>query len=348
MLKKKLMTGSILLALILMVVSPVMAAPLQLDGAGASFPYPIYSKWFDIYLDVDPDVQINYQSIGSGAGIRQILAKTVDFGASDSPMTDEELAEAEGEILHIPMVIGSTAVVYNMPGISSGLKLTGDLLADIYLGKVTQWNDPKIAELNPDLNLPKLAITVIRRSDGSGTTFTFSDYLSSVSEEWAEKIGTGKALRWPVGLGGKGNEGVAGLVKQLPGAIGYVEQAYADQNNLSQAAMQNKAGNFVLPSLKGASLAAAGVDMPADYRVSIVNADGEESYPIATFTWLLVYKDAVDEVRGRKLAKFIWWAIHDGGSYAEELHYAPLPDAVVEMLEGTLKELNYNGEPFLK
>lgn len=348
MFKKKLLSVSMMVALVLILAVPAMAAPLQLDGAGASFPYPIYSKWFDEYLKVDPSVQINYQSIGSGAGIRQILAKTVDFGASDSPMTDAELAEADGEILHIPMVIGSTAVVYNIPGISSGLKLTGELLADIYLGKVTMWNDGRIAQLNPDLKLPKLPIVVVRRSDGSGTTFTFSDYLSSVSSEWAEKVGTGKVLKWPVGLGGKGNEGVAGLVRQLPGAIGYVEQAYAEQNNLSQAAMRNKSGNFVLPSLKGASLAAAGVEMPADYRVSIVNADGEEAYPIATFTWLLVYKDAVDEVKGRKLAEFIWWAIHDGGSYAEALHYAPLPEAVVMTLEDTLKELNYNGTPFLK
>lgn len=325
------------------------AGNLQLNGAGASFPYPIYSKWFDEYRKVDPTVQINYQSIGSGGGVRQILERTVDFGASDGPMTDEELAKAQREILHIPTVIGAVSVVYNVPGVkTSGLKLDGATLADIFLGKITKWNDPRITSQNPGLSLPNTPITVVHRSDGSGTTFIFSDYLSAVSSTWKEKVGAGKSLNWPVGLGAKGNEGVAGLVRQLPGSIGYVEQAYAEQNGLAQAALKNKAGYYVLPSPKAASLAAAGVHIPDDYRVSIVNADGKEAYPIASFTWLLVYKNAYDEGKGKKLAEFLWWAIHDGQKYAADLHYAPLPDAVVKKLEGTLKTLNYNGKPFLK
>lgn len=330
-------------------VGPVLAATLQLNGAGASFPYPIYSKWFDEYRRVDPGVQINYQSIGSGGGIRQIIARTVDFGASDVPMSDEDLAKAEREILHIPTVIGAVSVIYNIPGIKeSGLKLTGEVLVDIFLGKITKWNDPRIQELNPDLTLPNVAIAVAHRSDGSGTTFIFSDYLSSVSNTWKKTVGTGKSLRWPVGIGAKGNEGVAGLVRQLPGAIGYVEQAYAEQNGLAQAALKNKAGYFVLPSLEGASLAAAGVEIPADYRVSIVNADGKDAYPIASFTWLLVYKNAYDQEKGKKLVEFLWWALHEGQKFAPQLHYAPLPDVVVSMLEETLQTLNYNGEPLLK
>ncbi len=338
---------SLALMLLAMNLGVTQAASLQLDGAGASFPYPIYSKWFDAYRQVDPSVQINYQSIGSGGGIRQISGQTVDFGATDAPMSDTAMSELERPILHIPTVIGSVSIVYNIPGIPSGLKLTGDILADIYLGTITHWNHERITAINPDTSLPGLAIAVARRSDGSGTTFTFSDYLSTVNQNWNDTVGTGSALRWPVGLGARGNEGVAGLVRQLPGAIGYAEQAYAEQNNLAQAALLNKAGYFVLPSLHGASLAAAGIEMPDDYRVSIVNADGSEAYPIATFTWLLVYENAYDEQKGEKLAQFLWWAIHEGAEMARELQYAPLPLPVVEKLVVTLKKLHYNGRPLL-
>lgn len=322
------------------------AQQLQLTGAGASFPYPIYSKWFDEYHKLT-GVQINYQSIGSGGGVRQTLARTVDFGATDAPMTDEELAQADSTIVHIPTVIGAISVVYNIPGVPSGLKLTPDVLVDIFLGDITRWNDARIQELNPELRLPNLAIAVARRADASGTTFTFSDYLSTVSEKWESTVGRGRSLNWPTGLGARGNEGVAGLVRQLPGAIGYVEQAYAEQNNLAQVALRNKDGNFVMPSLDGASLTAAGVDMPADYRVSIVDGAGPDAYPIATFTWLLVYEEAFDYETGKALADFLWWAIHDGQKLAPELDYAPLPDAVVKMLEETLLGMTYNGEPLL-
>lgn len=338
----------VLATLILLVANTgVFAQPVQLTGAGASFPYPIYSKWFDEYYQLT-GVQINYQSIGSGGGVRQTLARTVDFGATDAPMTDEELAQADRPIVHIPTVIGAVSIVYNVPGVpESGLKLTGDIVADIFLGEITHWNDPRIQEINPDLNLPKIAIAVARRADASGTTFTFSDYLSSVSQKWAQRIGKGRSLNWPTGLGARGNEGVAGLVRQLPGAIGYVEQAYAEQNNLAQVALQNKDGYFVLPSLEGASLTAAGVDMPADYRVSIVNGSGKDAYPIATFTWLLVYEEAFDYEQGKALAEFLNWAIHDGQKFAAELDYAPLPESVVKQLETTLAGLTYNGEPLL-
>lgn len=332
---------------VLFAFSGVFAQPLQLTGAGASFPFPIYSKWFDEYNKLT-GVQINYQSIGSGGGVRQTLARTVDFGASDAPMTDEELAQAERPIVHIPTVIGAVSVVYNIPGIAqSGLKLTPAVLADIFLGEITRWNDARIKDLNPGLDIPDLAIAVARRADASGTTFTFSDYLTTVSDKWAEKVGTGRSLNWPTGLGARGNEGVAGLVRQLPGAIGYVEQAYAEQNRLAQVALQNKDGYFVLPSLEGASLTAAGVDMPADYRVSIVDGSGKDAYPIATFTWLLVYTQAFDYEQGKALADFLWWAIHDGQKFAPELDYAPLPDKVVKQLEETLSGLTYNGRPLL-
>lgn len=341
--------GVTVVAMLILALSlPIASAQTsQLTGAGASFPYPIYSKWFDEYYR-QTGVQINYQSIGSGGGVRQLLEGTVDFGASDAPMTDEELAQAERPIAHIPTVIGAISVVYNVPGVpQSGLKLTPDVLADIFLGEITRWNDARIKELNPDLTLPNSYIIVARRSDASGTTYTFSDYLASVSDKWAARVGVGRSLKWPTGLGQRGNEGVAALVRQNPGAIGYVEQAYAEQSRLAQVALQNKDGYFVLPSLEGASLTAAGVEMPADYRVSIVNGSGKDAYPIATFTWLLVYTDASDHQKGKQIADFLWWAIHDGQEYAAELNYAPLPDAVVKSLEQTLAGLVYNGQPLL-
>jgi len=342
------LTAFAIVVALFVAVAPTFAQAMTWTGAGASFPYPIYSRWFDEYHK-QTGIQINYQSIGSGGGVRQVLARTVDFGATDAPMTDEELAQAERPIVHIPTVIGAVSVVYNIPGIpESGLKLTPDVLADIFLGEITHWNDPRIQEHNRELNLPNLAIAVARRADASGTTYTFSDYLSTVSDKWAQRVGRGRSLQWPTGLGARGNEGVAGLVRQLPGSIGYVEQAYAEQNNLAQAALQNRDGHFVLPSLDAASLSAAGVDMPADYRVSIVNGAGEGVYPIATFTWLLVYEEAFDEEKGKALADFLWWAIHDGQAFAPELQYAPLPDKVVQRLEETLAGLTFEGQPLLR
>lgn len=314
---------------------PQAFAATLINGAGATFPYPLYSKWFSEYQKLHPEVQINYQSIGSGGGIRQLIDKTVDFGASDAPMTDEQLAKATIPIVHVPTVLGAVAVTYNLPGIEKGLKLTPELLADIFLGKVAKWNDSKIVALNAGVKLPETAIMVAHRSDGSGTTAIFTDYLSKVSPEWKSKAGTGTAVNWPAGLGGKGNEGVAGLIKQSPGAIGYVELIYALNNNLSYAAMKNKAGKFVLPEIKSVTAAAAGAvkDMPADFRVSIANADGKEAYPISGFTYLLVYKNMPDAAKGKQIVDFLKWAMKDGQKFAEPLHYAPLPKPVVVKIE---------------
>jgi phosphate transport system substrate-binding protein len=308
---------------------------VDLTGAGATFPNPLYQKWFSQYAGAT-GVKINYQSIGSGGGIRQLSEGTVDFGASDAPMTDAELAKAKGgRVLHIPTVLGAVAVTHNVPGLDS-LKLTGDVLADVFLGRITRWNDPRIAALNPGAPLPAEDILVVRRSDGSGTTFIFTDYLAAVSPAWASGPGKGKEVQWPVGLGGKGNEGVAGQVKQTPGAIGYVELAYATQNKLAVAAIRNAAGNFVLPSVAGATAAAAGVAErlgdTTDYRVSIVNAPGAQAYPISSFTWMLAYAQQADTVKGRKLVDFLKWALTDGQKEAAALDYAPLPDVMAQQL----------------
>jgi phosphate transport system substrate-binding protein len=304
------------------------AAQTQLNGAGASFPNPLYSKWFFEYGKVNPDVRINYQSIGSGGGIRQTIAKTVDFGATDGPMTDAQLKEAPGAILHLPTVLGAVSVIYNLPG-SPKLKLNGPVLADIFLGKVAKWNDPAIASLNPGVALPGDAIAVVHRSDGSGTTFCFVDYLSKVSEEWKTKVGTGTSVNWPVGLGGKGNEGVAGTVKQTPFSIGYVELIYALQNKLGYASVKNAAGKFVEPSVEAVTAAAAGTanSLPADFRVSITDAAGDGAYPISTYTWLLVYEKN-DGEKGKLIAGFLKWMLDEGQKMAPGLGYAPLPDAV--------------------
>lgn len=324
-------------------------AAMLINGAGATFPYPIYSKWFSEYRKVDPSVKINYQSIGSGGGIRQIIARTVDFGASDAPLSDAELQKAPSKLLHIPTVMGAVVVIYNLEGTGKALKLTPAVLADIFLGKITRWNDTRLTKLNPGVSLPTADIIVVHRSDGSGTTSIFTDYLSSVSPEWKEKVGHGKSVKWPVGLGGKGNEGVAGQVRNTNGAIGYVELAYAEQNKLSYAAIQNKAGNFVEPSLKTTSAAAAGAaaNMPADFRISLVNQPGDHSYPISGFTWILLYQEQRDCERGRKVVEFLWWATHEGEKYAPELLYAPLPDEVVRMVEATLKTVTCNSRPLL-
>jgi phosphate transport system substrate-binding protein len=318
------------------------AAPILITGAGATFPNPLYSKWFSDYNKLHPDIRFNYQSIGSGGGIQQFTAGTVDFGATDAPMSADEQAKAP-DAVHIPTVLGAVVVTYNAP--VQGLRLTPAVLADIFLGKITKWNDPKIAAVNPGTSLPDAAIAVVRRSDGSGTTYVFTDYLSKVSPEWKEKAGTGKSVSWPVGLGGKGNEGVTGLVKQTPGSIGYVELAYANQNKLPTALLQNKDGIFVAPSIAATSAAAAGVTIPADYKVSVTNASGKDAWPIASFTYLLVHKDAKDKAKGDELVKFLWWAIHDGQATAAPLEYAPLPAAVVKMLEKTVQELTVQGKP---
>ncbi|MHB1126376.1 MAG: phosphate ABC transporter substrate-binding protein PstS [Bacillota bacterium] len=305
---------------------------IVLNGAGATFPYPLYSKWFDEYYKINSKIQINYQSIGSGGGIKQITARTVDFGASDAPMKEEELEMAPGELLHIPTVLGAVVVTYNLQGVESGLKLTPEVLVSILLGDIKKWNDSKITALNPGVNLPAQDIVVVYRSDGSGTTNIFTDYLAKVSQDWETKVGHGKAVSWPVGIGAKGNEGVAGQIKQTPGSIGYVELAYTVQNKLPFVALKNKSGKFVTPSFESTTAAAEGAatSMPEDLRVSITDAPGENAYPIAGFTYLLVYKQQDDQVKGETLVQFLDWAIHDGQSYAKDLYYAPLPESVVQ------------------
>ena len=328
-------------------VQPVAAQTLM-NGAGATFPYPIYSKWFDEYARVDQGARFNYQSIGSGGGIRQITARTVDFGASDGPMTDDQLGKAPGNLLHIPTVLGAVVTTYNLAG-NPKLRFTPDILADIFLGRIMKWNDAKIAAVNPGVSLPDQAILVVHRSDGSGTTYIWVDYLSKVSKEWDAKVGRGTSVNWPVGLGGKGNEGVAGQIKNTPGALGYVELAYAIKNNLPAASVRNAAGKFVEPSIETttAAAAASATNMPADFRVSLTNPPGDHAYPIASFTWLLVYKDQPDETKGKLLVKFLWWMIHDGQKYTSDLLYAPLPPQVVKQVEARLGEITYQGKPLL-
>lgn len=313
-------------------------AQLKLNGAGATFPYVIYSKWFDVY-NKKTGIELNYQSIGSGGGIKQVTEGTVDFGASDAPMTDEQLqavnAKQGTDILHVPTVMGAVVVTYNIPGVGQGLKLTPDILAGIYLGEITNWNDAKITGINAGKNLPDVAILVAHRSDGSGTTNIFTDYLTKVSKGWADKVGKGTSVNWPVGLGGKGNEGVAGLVKQSDGSVGYVELAYAVKNNLPYAILKNRAGNFVEATFDAVSAAAAGAakNMPEDLRVSITDADGKDSYPISGFTWLLVYRNLKDKEKAQAMVKFLKWAMGEGQSYAKDLYYAPLPKPVVKLCD---------------
>ena len=316
-------------------------APILINGAGATFPYPIYSKWFDVYSTSNPDFHFNYQSIGSGGGIKQITSKTVDFGASDGPMTDQQMKDAPGRLFHIPMVMGSVAIAYNLPGIDKGMKLTPDVIADIFLGKISKWNDARITGTNPGMQIPDMPIIVAHRSDGSGTSFIFTDYLGSVSGGWKIGVGKGTSVNWPVGLGGKGNEGVAGIIKQTPGALGYTELSYAIKNKLSYVFLQNKSGNFVEPTIESTSKAAEGVSIPSDFRVSLVNSSNPDAYPIAGFTWLLIYKNQDDAVKGKAIVDFINWAIHDGQRYTADLLYAPLPQDVVAMIEKKLAEVKY-------
>ena len=325
-----------------------VTAQTLMNGAGATFPYPIYSKWFDEYTKVDPSVRFNYQSIGSGGGIRQISERTVDFGASDGPMTDEQLKKAPAELFHIPTVLGADVATYNLPG-NPTLRFTGDVLAEIFLGKITSWDDGRIKSLNPGVSLPKTPIIVVHRSDGSGTTYIWVDYLSKISKEWEEKVGRGTSVKWPAGLGGKGNEGVAGQIKNTPGALGYVELAYAVTNKLPVASIKNAAGKFIEPTIASTTAAAAGAanNMPADFRVSLTNPPGDAAYPIASFTWLLIYKDQPDEAKGKLLTKFLWWAIHDGQKYPSDLLYAPLPAPVVKQIEAKIKQITFKGKPIV-
>jgi phosphate transport system substrate-binding protein len=315
--------------------APAAAQMKTLNGAGATFPYPIYSKWFDEYHKVKPELQINYQSIGSGGGIRQVTERTVDFGATDGPMTSQQQFKVDGKILHVPTVLGAVVPAYNLKDVAD-LKLSGPVIADIFLGKITRWTDPAIAKLNPDAKLPDAAITVVHRSDGSGTTYCFVDYLSKVSAEWKKKVGTNTAVNWPVGLGGKGNEGVAGLVKQTPNAIGYIELIYAKQNDIAYASVQNKSGKFVKASIEAITAAAAGVKMPKDFKVSITDADGEAVYPISTFTWLLVYEKN-GEGKGAVLKDFLTWMLKDGQGMTAALGYAPLPSSVNAMVSKAIE-----------
>jgi phosphate transport system substrate-binding protein len=338
---------AVALVLSLAVVTGATAAdPLMINGAGATFPYPLYSKWFYEYSNANPGVRFNYQSIGSGGGIKQITAGTVNFGATDAPMTEEGMKKLPGAILHIPTALGAVVPVYNLDEVPAGLKLTSDLLAGIYLGKITRWNDPKIAELNKTVTLPNADIVVAHRSDGSGTTDIFTNYLTTVNAEWRAKVGRGPSVNWPVGIGGKGNEGVAGVVKQTPGAIGYVELAYAKQNKMKVASLRNKEGNFVSPTLEATSAAAAGMakSMPDDFRVSLVDAPGKESWPISGLTWILVYRDQTDEARGKAIVQFLKWAIRDGQKMEAALDYAPLPKAVVEKVDLALKQISFKGK----
>jgi phosphate transport system substrate-binding protein len=308
------------------------AAAVQINGAGATFPNPIYQKWFSEYNKLHSDVEINYQSLGSGAGIRQLTSQTVFFGASDGPMTNEQLQAAPGKILHFPTVLGADVPIYNLRG-APKLKFTGPLLADIFLGKVTKWNDPAIAKINAGVTLPTSDITVVHRSEGSGTTYIWMDYLAKVSPEWKSKVGVAQSVNWPVGVGGKGNEGVSGTVSQIPGAIGYVELVYALQNKISYGSVQNAAGEFVDATVQSVTAAAAEAakQMPADFRVSITNAPGKGVYPVASFTWLLLYEDPKDKLQSKTMVDFLKWALADGQKYAPDLGYAPLPADVVKL-----------------
>jgi phosphate transport system substrate-binding protein len=320
---------------------------VKLQGAGASFPNPLYQKWLSEYGKLNPNLQMDYQSIGSGGGIKQIKEQTIDFGASDAPMKDEDLKSAPGEILHIPTVLGAVVITYNLQGVSQPLRFSPDVLADIFLGKIKKWDDARIKQDNSGVALPSTDITVVHRSDSSGTSAVFTDYLSKVSPEWKEKVGAGVSPNWPVGLGGKGNEGVTGQVKQTPNTIGYVELAYAVQNKLPVALLKNKSGNFVEPSLDAVTAAAAEsvATTPEDLRVSITDGAGASAYPISSYTYILAYKDQKDAAKGKALVDFLWWGIHDGEKFAEALQYAPLPAEIVKRAEAKINSITNGGKP---
>ena len=320
---------------------------VSLHGAGATYPNPLYQKWVSEYGKLHSNIKIDYQSIGSGGGVKQIKEQTVDFGASDSPMKDEDLKSAPGEILHVPTVLGAVVITYNLSGVNQPLRFSPEVIADIFLGKVKKWNDAKIAADNPGVTLPTSDITVVHRSDGSGTSAVFTDYLSKVSAEWKDKVGTGTSPSWPVGLGGKGNEGVTGQVKNTPNTIGYVELAYAVQNSLPVALVKNASGNFVVPSIESvtAAAAASAANTPDDLRVSITNATGAQSYPISSYTYILVYKDQKDAAKGKAIVDFLWWGIHDGETFTKPLQYAPLPADIVKRAEAKINAVTSGGKP---
>jgi phosphate transport system substrate-binding protein len=320
---------------------------IKLQGAGATFPNPLYQKWVSEYTKLHPNVQIDYQSIGSGGGVKQIKEQTVDFGASDNPMKDEDLKSAPGEILHVPTVLGAVVITYNLTGVAKPLHFSPEAIADIFLGKIKKWNDAKIAADNPGVTLPTTDITVVHRSDGSGTSAVFTDYLSKVSPEWKEKVGTGTSPSWPVGIGGKGNEGVTGQVKNTPNTVGYVELAYAIQNKLPVALVKNGSGNFIEPSIDSVVAAAAGTvaNTPDDLRVSITNATGAQAYPISSYTYMLAYKNQKDAVKGKAVVDFLWWGIHDGESFAKDLLYAPLPPEIVKRAEAKINSITADNKP---
>ncbi len=322
---------------------------VSLTGAGATFPYPLYSKWIAEYGKAHPNVQINYQSIGSGGGVKQIIKRTVDFGASDPPMSDEDLAKAAGPIIHIPTTIGAVVVVYNLPGFAGELRLDQETMTGIFLGEIRNWNDPRLAALNPAAALPDRPLAVVHRSDGSGTTAVFTEYLSNVSPAWKERVGAGKSVQWPTGLGAKGNEGVTGQVRSSPGAVGYVERAYAEQTGLPYATLRNRAGHFVRPTVRSvtAAAAAAVAAMPDDLRVSIVDAEGADAYPISSFTYILVPEDVPDARKGEALARFLWWAVHEGQGFAADLYYAPLPAEMMPQIEARLRMIKAAGRVVL-
>jgi len=318
---------------------------LRLQGAGATFPNPLYQKWLSEYSKQHPELKIEYQSIGSGAGIKQLKEQTIDYGASDAPMTDADIKSAPGEIVHVPTVLGAVVITYNLQGITQPLRFSPEVIADIFLGKIKKWNDPKITADNPGVTLPASDITVVHRAEGSGTSAVFTDYLSKVSAEWKEKVGAGTSPSWPIGMGGKGNEGVTGQVKSTPNTIGYVELAYAVQNKLPVGQVKNASGNFITPSIDTvtAAAAASAANMPDDLRVSITNAAGPDAYPISSYTYVLLYKNQKDAAKGKALVNFLWWGIHDGESFAKDLQYAPLPADIVKRAEAKINSVTANG-----
>src|SRR6266581_7324052 len=319
---------------------------VRLQGAGATFPNPLYQKWLSEYGKVHSNIKIDYQSIGSGGGIKQIQARTVDFGASDAPMMDAELKASPAELIHIPTVLGAVVITYNLSEVSKPLRFSPDVIADIFLGKITKWNDPRIKADNADATLPAADITVVHRAESSGTSFVFTDYLSKISTDWKQKVGADKSPQWPVGQGGKGNEGVTGQIKQQPNTIGYVELAYAVQNKLPVALIKNAGGNFVEPSIDAVTAAAAALaaTTPDDLRVSITNANGATAYPISSYTYILAYKAQADSTKGKALVDFLWWGIHDGEQFAKDLQYAPLPSEIVKRAEAKINSITSGGK----